>query len=432
MFNLEDYYNKCSDGNIVDNAEIYDYIQSFKNVILWGASYQGSAVGKKLLEKGITITTYWDLRAEELNTVHGTTVIPPFSKEFNRDNTVVIFCIPNHVIMGSLLAQLKENNYFNVIRGDILYSGICCTINNKTGLLAKSCWKTKECRSIICTRAKNILVNSCKEKKPGDRIDLQYSVFILTSKCNLSCIHCVQYMNDYPAVKKINVPFHEIKKDIHTFFDTIDSVGTVSVMGGETFMHPDISKIIIEFSKHKNFGFLTLPTNGLYPIKPEQLTGISDNRIIIAFGYYLHIASEKQREIYRKNIELVKSFGITYTESKYLPSWVVPSGLDKLDVDKAYMTMKKQNCKMPPRNLQVRYGKVHICDMSVAIHAIGMADYPDDYLNLRDECNLKERRSRLRSLIDRSFYYTCGHCRNANSEPEYISSALQKKRGADK
>ena len=419
MFDLEKYYWQCAHNDIVDSDGIFSYIRSFQNIILWGASYTGSAIGKKLLEENINFV-YWDKRFEELDKVNNIVVEESFSRVYDTNKTVVIYCIPNHVLMPNLLLELKNNGYENIIRGDILYSGVLCKVTNQTGLSAKECWGSLKCRSVICERAKNILINANSEKKSGERIDFQYSVFILNSVCNLKCMHCVQFITNYPVNKRINVPFEEIKKDINVFLSTIDTVGTISAMGGETFMHPDLNKIVKEFSKYKNFGFLSLPTNGLFPIRPEQLEGIEDDRIIIAFGNYLFIANDRQKDIYKQNIDLVKSYGITLTEGIHQPTWVEPTKLKKLDVDEQYMIRKKQNCPMPPRNLQVRNGKIHVCDMSVAMHSIGSVDYPSDYLNLREECTIEERRSKLRELIVRPFYYTCGHCCN----PENMVPAM--------
>lgn len=49
-------------------------------------------------------------------------------------------------------------------------------------------------------------------------------------------------MNEYPLEERKDIPLDRIYDDIDKFFDAMDSIGTVTVMGGEPFMHPDISK----------------------------------------------------------------------------------------------------------------------------------------------------------------------------------------------
>lgn len=425
MFDVNKFYEECESGEKVDCKDIIEYLKSYKYVIIRGAAGQGEAVGKKLLEYGVKIEKYWDQRYKELGIVNNIKVEKPFVTRYPDNETIIIYCIPNHVIMGQLIGEIKSNGYSNILRGDIFYSGCVCQYDCSSKLEAKRCWASGECRSVICKKAQNIIKKQNDIKKPGKRIDLTYCCFIINSICNLNCKHCVQYINNYPKECKNNVPVENIMRDIDLFLDTIDSVGTISVMGGETFMHPDIAKIANKFSEKKNFGFVSFPTNGLFPIKPEQLEGIKDPRIVIAFGYYLHRATEEQKEIYRKNIELVKSYGITYTESLRLPTWIVPSEIYKRDVDIEYMTKLKNDCKMPPRNLQVKNGKVHTCDRGVAIYNMGIADYPTDYFDLLEDKTLEQKRNDFRSFIDRPFYYTCGHCSQCS---EIVESAIQGKR----
>lgn len=410
MFTLEEFYKQCETGEKVDDKEILEYIRTFESVIIWGAAGLGKAIGRKLENFQIKNIVYWDERWQEIGPINDRVIEAPFKKEYPKDTTLVIYSIPNHVIMRSLLSKLTEKNYYNVIRGDIFYSGVLCPYCNEDRPQAARCWMKGECRSVICKRLQSIIKSKEKVQKPGERIDLTYNCFIINSICNLNCTHCVQYINNYPSNTRINVPTQTICRDIDLWLELIDSVGTISVMGGETFMHPDVAVIAKKFCEHDNFGFVSFPTNGLFPIKPEQLEGIEDPRIVIAFGAYQHVANEKQLEIYEKNIELVKSYGIAYTESRHLPTWVVPAGLWKASDDIEYMTQKKAKCPMPPRNLQIRDGKVHICDRGVALYAMGVADYPEDYFELNMSESLDRKRQLFREFLDRPYYRTCGHC----------------------
>lgn len=89
-FDLSAYYGKVHSGDIVDNTDILEYIKSFEQVVLWGASYLGSAMGKYLLENGVNIKEYWDMRCNELEKVNGINVVMPFTTQ-NKENTLVIF-----------------------------------------------------------------------------------------------------------------------------------------------------------------------------------------------------------------------------------------------------------------------------------------------------------------------------------------------------
>ena len=68
---LQEYYKECNSGGMVDSSEVFAYIKTFKTVILWGGSFLGKAVGKRLLKEEVAITKYWDLRKDELKEVNG-------------------------------------------------------------------------------------------------------------------------------------------------------------------------------------------------------------------------------------------------------------------------------------------------------------------------------------------------------------------------
>lgn len=426
MFSINDFYKQCNDANAIDKNELIDYIKQFKKVIIWGAAGLGAANGRFLLKNGIANIIYWDKRSHEIKECNNIEVQQPFSEnDTQKDDCLVIYSIPNHVIMSGLLTELKNQGYDNVIRGDIFYSGLVCHVTPDRKPSVKECWLKDECRPVICEKARTILKNITPQKLGDERIDLTYNCFIINSVCNLNCSHCVQYINNYPPAKKNHIDYKTICADIDSFFDVVDSVNVVSVMGGETFSHPDLDKIIKKFSEIPNFNFVSFPTNGLYPIREKDMAAFKDRRMVIAFGYYLHVATDKQKEVYKKNIELAKKYNVPFTESRYLPTWVIPAKIYRRSyATEEYMTARKQQCLMPPRNLQVREGKVHVCDRSVALHAMGHVDYPEDYFNLEEQkkLSLLERRTNFRDFINRKFYYTCGHCDNAEG---IAPSALQ-------
>ena len=126
MFDLEKYYEKAWEGVECEDTSIVDYLKTYDSVILWGASFQGKAIGKKLLDLGVEIEGYWDLRFEEIKELNGKEVRPLFSGLKEKEKTLVIICIGNRVIFHSLVMQLEQNGYENFVYGDYLYMGLLC------------------------------------------------------------------------------------------------------------------------------------------------------------------------------------------------------------------------------------------------------------------------------------------------------------------
>ena len=46
MFDTNQFYEQCNSGEPVNCTEVYEYLKSFKQIILWGGSYLGAAVGR--------------------------------------------------------------------------------------------------------------------------------------------------------------------------------------------------------------------------------------------------------------------------------------------------------------------------------------------------------------------------------------------------
>lgn len=406
MFDLDKYYLKAHSGDVVDNTELLSYIKSFEQVVLWGGSFLGKAVGKYLLENGVTILNYWDLRAETIQTVNGIKCIQPFTTE-QKEKTLVVFCIGNNVIRGLLLRELKEKGYINVVRGDYLYMGAICPFDKTTGIESSQCQGSMCCRSIFCQRLSNIVKSRNENSNPLHMFSI---TLVINQRCSLKCKCCTSYMNEYPLAERKDVPLDRICDDIDKFFDAMDSVGTVTVMGGEPFMHPDLSKIVKKLLTKTNFGLVSIATSGTYPIKPEQLEGLEDKRVNVSFSNYEHAITEKQREMMYRNIEMIKNAGISYTVGVTIPEWSVPSTLYDLGDTEEQMTVKKKKCYQPPRCMQVKNGKLHPCDFGTAVYSLGIADYESDYVDIKNSKSAEELKEEIRAFIDQPYYRVCGHC----------------------
>ena len=349
MFDINQYYKQAHSGECVENTALLNYIKSFPQVVLWGGSFLGDAVGKYLLENGVSILNYWDLRADSIQSVNGIQCVQPFTTD-QKNETLVIFCIGNNVIRGLLLEELSEKGYKNVIRGDYLYMGAICPFDKTTDIESNQCQGSMCCRFIFCQRLSNIV----KSRNPSKDLLHTFSItLIINQRCSLKCKCCTSYMNEYPLEERKDIPLDRIYDDIDKFFDAMDSIGTVTVMGGEPFMHPDLSKIIQKLLTKHNFGLVSIATSGTYPIKPEQLEGLNDKRVNVSFSNYEHAINEKQKELMYRNIEMVKRSGISYTVGVTIPEWAVPSTLYDLHNTTKQMIVKKAACVQPPRCMQI-------------------------------------------------------------------------------
>jgi|InofroStandDraft_1065614.scaffolds.fasta_scaffold04597_13 organic radical activating enzyme len=402
--NIEKYYLKAESGCGTNNREIVSYISSFSNVVIWGASYLGQEIAKYLIRVGILDFIWWDTRADEIGMIDDIPIIPPFpdNEVLKKKNTLVILGIGNTAIMQELLNHLSENGYYNILRGDKLFMGEICPFSISTGINGTICNGTMTCRSMFCSRLHNII----REKYSKNGLFLPNLTIMVTTNCSLKCKYCCAYMNSYPKEKRVFFPYEQIARDIDSIFSVTDAIGSITVQGGEPFLHPDIHKIIRKLLEKPNFGIVSVATNGIFTIKKDNLADFQDDRLNVAFSGYYDALPEDKLNIYYKNIQLLKESNIPVTVGVKMPEWAIPSTLWNRNYSEEIITSKKANCRIPDRCLQIMNGRLYPCLFSLSLHGIGVADYPKDYVELTDSDLLE----RIKKMLDRPFYDSCRHC----------------------
>lgn len=409
MFNKEEYYEIVHSGHKIDESitnDMLDYVKAYPHVILWGASFLGASLGKYLIEKGVKIECYWDLRASELGEVNGIKVVSPFQGD-DKEHTIIIYCIGNNVIRNGLLKNLNENGFMHVLRGDFLYEGTVCPFDISTGIESSECQGSMCCRAMFCQRLENIVKSKSKAENP---LSIYHVTLTINQRCSLRCKCCTSYMNEYPLNQRIDFPLARIEQDIDSFFDAVDSVGSVTVMGGEPFMHPGLSRVVNKLLTKSNVGLVCIATTGTYPIKDCQLEGLEDPRVNVSFSNYEQSITENQRRMMYQSIEKVKEKGIAYTVGVVMPEWTIPSTLYDLRNTPEEMERKKRNCTHPPRCMMIKDGKLHPCDFAAAVYHLGIADYQGDYLELDSSISSEILKEEIRKFIEKPYYRVCGHC----------------------
>ena len=93
-----------------------------------------------------------------------------------------------------------------------------------------------------------------------------------------------------------------------------------------------------------------------------------------------------------------------------MPEWIVPSTLYKQNVSEETLIQKKNACTHPPRCMMIKNGKLHPCDFAAAVYHLGIAEYPNDYVEMDKMIPHQEMKERIRSFMKQPYYEVCGHC----------------------
>ena len=301
MFDIEKFYRDAEAGEKVDEAGFLSYLQEFENVIIWGAGNLGTALGKKLLDKGIRISAYWDARYEVMSTCNGIPVIENFSGDYDPEKTMVIIGIVNGTRGHKWQEiELSEKGYSHRLFGMRVYEGIGCEMYIGQPLDVIQCTNSSICNFNTCKKYLRILENDVAPQK-NDLISVHVLEFIVSHRCTLDCINCGQLVG---TIKRnapenyVDYPLERIKKDIDICMDNIDAVGTFSIIGGEPFIHPDIFEIIEHCLTKKNVAIISITTNGICSMPLEKLRRIKNPRVKINFSNYTATLDEKKKRLF--------------------------------------------------------------------------------------------------------------------------------------
>lgn len=405
MFDVEKFYIDAINGEQFDLQALISYIKSYKNIVLWGAGNSGTQIGDKLKSLGLRITCFWDRRHEELREVSGVKVLPAFTGGFAVEETLVIICITNGSLGdGWQAGELTEKGFRNYMQGVRLYEALICPFKKGDEIIHEICLNNSVCSMCNCKKYIDMIPRN--PHSDGREIAIQVATVILTKACSLDCKYCGQRLGEYSKDEQSRFfELDALKRDFDRFMENVDSVGMVSIIGGEPFLHPDVTEFVLHCLKYKHFGALNITTNGICKITEEMLRKLKNPRVKITFSDYSQFLSDKQKELLNKNISLVKSSGINLGVG--VPVWAMPGDIERFDYAEEDMSARKAGCDSTRLASAIVDGYFVPCTLAEVTRGLKILDLPDDYVDLTVEDNLRER---IYNCLNKPYYETCRYC----------------------
>ena len=423
MFDLENFYDDARNNRTPDSEGLKEYINSFENIVVWGIGYLGTEVDELLRNLDIKPTVYWDMRTNELPQFNGLDVEKPLEREFDRINTVFIFCITNCFVQGVLKNKLKQKGYNNVVSGEHLYYAFGCMVKNATNFNI-ICRDAKACDGFTCEK-NDILFRNNLPSIGDPELLIRNLTIVINQICTLKCKYCYSYTNAYPKEKRVNFPVERVLKDIDLFFDAVDGVKFIPLIGGETFLHPDLNAIVKKLLSKGNLGILNVTTNGIVKMKEETFDGFDNDRLQVVFSNYKVSLSPEQNDIYDRNIEFAKSLGVRVIASTTTPTWNRPTTLCHKPATIESMTKKRNSCFHNPLTCNyLKNGKFFPCSMLDSLYNLEVADYKDEYVELDTAKDSNELRRLIYAVRMKPYLKACAHCEtSSNTTGELLNAA---------
>jgi uncharacterized radical SAM superfamily Fe-S cluster-containing enzyme len=270
------------------------------------------------------------------------------------------------------------------------------------------CIKNPRCSVVRCPKLKNKSKASCvNDEKQGtwllDKLD-----FVIGQKCTLSCRHCVQYINHFLREDRILFPARQIMEGIQRISTTYDFIRSINIMGGEAFLHPDLPAIVNCALSQNNFGVVRIFTNGVCDISDEMIGILKHERCLVAFSDYTEQLMEKQKRLFRTNVEKMNQAGIEHYILRQ--TWKEPPTLHCLEYSDEQMRKMKATCENHKYCRQAVNGVYYPCNYAASIRQHHWSNYTGDRVILGECASIEDVRNRIADCDKQPFYESCRHC----------------------
>lgn len=236
-----------------------------------------------------------------------------------------------------------------------------------------------------------------------------------TTKCSLNCRLCADFL--YGPVKRREIPFEDVCRDIDACFELFDHVVWLQFVGGEVFVYRDFAKLLNYVQKYRDrFERIIIETNAtVFPNQEEQeaILGYGEDVSIYISDYgELSKARDQFVEFAEKNhvdCRLKKYFG----EGQYFDGWIDNTDPHDLHEPGDVLEVNAKNCPQARiKNMHCYDGKLHRCSNSCFMLEMGL--FPakeDDFVDLRDEAkSIAEKRAVISQFYDHA-RRSCRYCR---------------------
>jgi len=220
---------------------------------------------------------------------------------------------------------------------------------------------------------------------------------IVTTECNRKCQGCCYLFNKYKKGEFLDAD--TIIKEMRMIRPIIEDEGFASIIGGETFLYPDLVKVMKELQEY-NIVSCTIFTNGtIYPDYLEELCKVANDKVWIFIGGY------GNPEIMQRIQDMCEKYNVHCPVRPDDMDWVEHG--DFIDHNEEKITF----CDF--RYSTLMKGKVFACGRFAQAWNLGLIKLEDmddnEWVDIYEDTDLKKCRELSSQRFD-TFSSTCRYC----------------------
>ncbi|MDE6993220.1 MAG: hypothetical protein K2P41_02150 [Lachnospiraceae bacterium] len=249
-----------------------------------------------------------------------------------------------------------------------------------------------------------------KEKLVARRLAI-----VPTTNCSLCCRLCGDFL--YGPVKRRDIPFEDVCRDIDACFDLFDHVEWLQFVGGEVFVYRDFAKLLNYVQKYRDrFDRIIIETNAtIFPSEEEQAAILSYGQdISIYISNYGDLSRARDQFVeFTEKHQIECNLKKYHGEEQYFNGWIDNTDPHDLKEPGDVLEVNARNCPQARlRNMHCYDGKLHRCSNSCFMLEMGLFPPKDrDFVDLRDDSvSREEKREIIRQFYDYA-RRSCRYCR---------------------
>lgn len=250
---------------------------------------------------------------------------------------------------------------------------------------------------------------------------------VITTRCNLRCKDCSNYIPSIENEYQFDISFDEYKQNLDNLLINAKKLNSVLLIGGEPLLNKEIIKILDYTAQNKKVESVYIITNGTILLSDELIKTLEKYRK----KTYVWLSN------YTSNTDLVKRLKtneilqqLTENKINYIffkkNKWVKPSPIKCYNRTREELTSVFTNCGNPA--VSAAKGEVHICPRAATFRIRDLIQFSNnDFINMNRPVSKKD----IISFYSKNDFEICNYCRGLSNNPELITPAIQIKEGEE-
>lgn len=292
---------------------------------------------------------------------------------------------------------------------------------------------------------KFFLENYFKKRILKGKIDIPYLELVLTTKCTMRCVSCMDLMQYFPPNNQYSATFKGIKESIETLLAKIDTISHLRIIGGEPLLFKELPKLVQYLGTKKQILTLNIITNGTIELKEELLLSLKaiKKKIKVSISDYSYSPNLKVPLKHEQIFTSLKKYKIPYQflKGSKEATWQEPGKIYKRNRTKEENILNFKACGMPCVSLMsaegirdnegktkenahvlAKSGAIFVCPVASSLSRLkGLEEFNGDFIDLQED------KSRFFDFYAQDFFKACDYCHDYTKERGVVPVAIQTK-----